>query len=390
MSGGGTLTKWQYKQKEGNNSFDANWTDISETSTTLSHVVSGLDNSKSYQYKVRAVNATGDSAASAESTAASPTVVTLGASSVTHDSATLTIANWSGDWYHKRTAPTTPTASCSSVVSSPTKTASLSSLSGNTDYTWKAYSDSGCSTELASDDFLTKPDQPAKPTASGAGSGKLKLSASVNGSGTISKWQAQQKAGGGTFGSWQDLSNSGSTSLNHTFNGLTDGTSYQFKVRAVNATGNSAASAASDAKQPTAVTLTASAVGTTTATLTIGGHPGDWYYRADQSPYDSCSTVVSARTASLGGLSENTSYVLKAYSDSGCGTEIASETFRTLRTQANAQPSPPSSPSPPPLPPLTAPSAPSKPDATPGDPRGEAGVDLGQATAARRSRRGST
>ena len=74
------------------------------------------------------MNATGTSAASDASDAAQPADETLTASSVTHDSATITIGNYAGDWYHKRTAPSTPAASCSSVVSAPTKTASLSGL----------------------------------------------------------------------------------------------------------------------------------------------------------------------------------------------------------------------------------------------------------------------
>ena len=274
VTGNATLTKWQYKQKEGNNSFDANWTDISQTTTTLNHVVSGLDNTKSYQYKVRAVNATGNSAESDASTAVSPAAVTLAASSVTNDSATLTVSNWTSDWYHKRSSPTSPTPSCSSKITAGTYTADLSSLSGNTDYTWKVYSDSGCSTELASDDFLTKPGKPTKPAAAKAGSNKLKVTSSVTGGGTLTKWQYKRKVGTGDFDDdWTDISKT-ATSLSHTFGSLTNGTNYQYKVRAVNATGNSAESDASTAVSPAAVTLTAGNITDDTARLTIGNWAG--------------------------------------------------------------------------------------------------------------------
>ena len=112
-------------------------------------------------------------------------------------------------------------------------------------YTFKAYSDSSCTdaNELAvTDPFLTKPGQPTTPTVeAGAGSGQLTLSATVTGSGAISGWQVQQKEGNGNFGSWTNIASTSTTNLFHTLTGLSDGTDYQFKVRAVNATGNGAA-----------------------------------------------------------------------------------------------------------------------------------------------------
>ena len=91
---------------------------------------------------------------------------TLTATNITHDAATLTIADHSGAWYYKYSAP--DGGSCSSAVSSGTTTASLSSLAGNTSYTFKAYNDSSCATELtsASTDvaLLTQPAKPTTPT----------------------------------------------------------------------------------------------------------------------------------------------------------------------------------------------------------------------------------
>ena len=159
---------------------------------------------------------------------------TLTASSVTHNSATLTLGSHAGSWWLKRTKPSDTT--CKSKGT--TATESLSGLDSNKNYTYKAYSDNNCSTALASESFLTKPGKPSKPVASvGAGSGKLTIAASVTGDGTLDKWQYKQKEGTGDFDDdWTDISLT-STSLSHTVSGLTDGTDYQFKVRAVNATG---------------------------------------------------------------------------------------------------------------------------------------------------------
>ena len=288
------------------------------------------------------MNATDDGVASDASVAAAPVDETLTASSVTHNSATLTIGNHTGDWYYKANAA--PDASCSSTAVSTT-TKNLTGLSGNTSYTYKAYSDSSCNTELASASaFLTKPGKPTKPTATaGAGSGKLTLSSSVTGGGTISKWQyRQKKETDNTFGDWQDISST-ATSLSHTVTGLTDGTKYQFKVLAVNATGNSAASAASNAAAPANETLAASSVTHNSATLTIGNHSGNWHYKANAAPDASCSsTAVSTTTKNLTGLSGNTSYTYKAYSDSSCNTEpgrrigVPDQTRQTNQATATA------------------------------------------------------
>ena len=59
---------------------------------------------------------------------------------------------------------------------------------------------------------------------------------------SITKWQYQQKVGGAAWGSWTDFPNSQASTKDHTFTELTDGTQYQFRVRAVNDAGNSAES----------------------------------------------------------------------------------------------------------------------------------------------------
>ena len=43
-----------------------------------------------------------------------------------------------------------------------------------------------------------------------------------------------------------------------------------------------------------------------------------------------CSSAVTSAIASLDNLTANTSYEWKAYSDAGCTTEIAGESFSTL------------------------------------------------------------
>lgn len=332
--GGTDITKWQYTYKT--NGDYGSWKDISSTSKSLKHTVSGLTNGTSYQFKMRAVNGVGESAESPESEAVEPVAATLAVTghAIDDTKATLMIDNHLGDWYYK--ANTAPDTSCSSVVSSGTTTASLTNLSANTPYIYSAYSDSACKQAnllSTASTYLTKPGKPTKPVvSSGVGTGQLVLNAMVTGSGLLTKWQYQQKSGG-SFGSWQNISST-STRLSHTVSGLIDGTSYQFKVRAVNASGDGMESDASDEATPTVVTLTVTAHTTdnSRATLTIGSHSGDWYYKANAAPDTSCSSVVSSGTTiNLTNLSANTFYIYRAYSDSTCTAVnlLATTTFLT-------------------------------------------------------------
>ena len=171
--------------------------------------------------------------------------------------------------YYKYTAPTGGTCAASAVTAS---TKDLTELAGNTTYTFKAYSDSGCATELASETFLTKPGKPTRPTATpGAGSGKLTLKASITGDGTPAKWQYKEKEGNDWDADWTDVSNSASTSLSHTLSGLTDGTKYRYKVRAANATGDGVESDESAEATPADEALTASS-----GSVAEKGRVGNW------------------------------------------------------------------------------------------------------------------
>ena len=318
------LTKWQYTKKEGDGSFDDTWTDISSTSATLAYTVTGLTNGTNYQFKVRAVNATGTGLPSAASDAASPQATTLSADNIGSTRATLTIANHTGAWYYKQRNP--QLGNCLSAGTGTTE--SIDGLSANYHYNYAAYRDSNCSTRIATTTFLTKPGRPSKPTVE-AGSGELTISSIIPASPfpkVLTKWQYTKKEGDGSFdATWTDI-NSTSYSLSHTVTGLTGGTNYQFKVRAVNATGEGPPSAASDAASPYTATLSVGDITESTATLTITNHAGNWYYPTHAvtiGPGNSCSSAVTGTTAVITGLSPNSSYSYAAFSDSNCSTKIA-------------------------------------------------------------------
>ena len=79
-------------------------------------------------------------------------------------------------------------------------------------------------------------------------------------------------------------------------------------------------------------TLTATNVTPTTATLTLAHGPvAAWYYKGAQSGAACVPVPAGTTTARLRGLSENTTYTYKAYSNSGCTTALTPDvTFTTL------------------------------------------------------------
>ena len=66
-------------------------------------------------------------------------------------------------------------------------------------------------------------------------------------------------------------------------------------------------------------TLSAGSITASGATLTIANHSGDWYYKADKAPDNTCSSsAVTGTTKTLTGLSPVETYTYSAYSASGC------------------------------------------------------------------------
>ena len=83
------------------------------------------------------------------------------------------------------------------------------------------------------------PAKPADLTATSPASQQVTLTWTDPEEPSIDKWQYQQKVGRADWGTWTDFPGSQASTKDHTFTGLTDGTEYKFKVRAVNAVGNS-------------------------------------------------------------------------------------------------------------------------------------------------------
>ena len=235
----------------------------------------------------------------------------LGVSAVTSTTATLTRSWSAGNWYVKQTAPSV--GSCSSAISGTTH--GLSPLAAGTTYTYKAYSNVSCTTELASATFTT----PAL-TAGGTGGDQVTLTFS----GHTGSWYVKQTAP--TSGSCSTAIST-STRLITT---LSRSTTYTYKAY-------SDAGCATELASVTFTTtggLTASSVTATGAMLTLDlyTHPVTWYWKQTSPSSGTCWTKMSGTTVSLNGtLTAGRTYTYKAYSNSSCSAsaEIASVTFST-------------------------------------------------------------
>ena len=243
---------------------------------------------------------------------------TLTASAITQTGATLTIANHNstGWWYKGSQSGATCTA-----VASGTSTATLTGLTANTAYTYKAYLDSACSTEL------TTAGKNAKFTTLAA---TLTASAITETSATltitdhyVTKWWYKALLPRNKFPC--TAAPSGSSTV--TLTGLTPGTRHYFIAYSDSAC--SVAAELTKARQdadfntlaPTP-TLTPSAITQTGATLTLADHSTEWWYKGSQSDATCTAVASGTSTATLTGLTDNTAYTYKAYSDSACTTEL--------------------------------------------------------------------
>ena len=85
-------------------------------------------------------------------------------------------------------------------------------------------------------------------------------------------------------------------------------------------------------------TLTASNIGTTTARLTIATHTGQWWYKADVGPDNTCKGPVAANTATkdLTSLTAGTAYTYTAYDATGCAAADVLSTTASFTTNVTA------------------------------------------------------
>ena len=272
-----------------------------------------IDDTKAYALSVSTTNAWGESYGASK--LIHPIILTV--SNITWYTARLTLSNYPGDWYYQ--ANTGPDSSCTGPVTALAK--DLAGLNQGGTYTYSAYSDNRCENLLITADAFT--------THSLAVTNIAQTTATVTLNGYAGNWYYQADTGPDAAACKGPIT--GATAVN--LANLSAGTPYTYRAYDNNtclttASGGTASELAYALFTTIEITLTASNVTGAGATLTIANHSGDWYYQ-HSGQGATCQGPVAGNSQSLTTLTAGT-YTYSAYSDSGCGTLLATAAAFTL------------------------------------------------------------
>lgn len=251
--------------------------------------------------------------------------VTFTVSNVYDVKATLNLSGHATAWYYK--ANKAPDNTCKTVTAN-TATKELTGLTANTSYTYTAYSNSGCSTKVGdSVTFITK-----KQILTLVENGRYTAALSLRG---LNLTKAHVKGDGtapyNTCAKWSGaVDDDGLLQLT----GLTAGTDYTYRVYEDS---GCATELAKIEFTTYGAGLTLSKLGDTTATLKISEHTGVWYYKERNAVTCQGPVAAGVTTKDLTGLTHDTFYVYRAYSDSACATQVARLSFYTKVTGATPE-----------------------------------------------------
>ena len=246
---GDAVDKYQVRRKEGTGNYGA-WTDIAQTSPVVQSVsttVTGLTNGTAYTFQVRAVNARGAGAASAEVTA-TPVPAAPSSLRAMAQAAGAVFLSWGTPTGVTVTAyvieVSTDGGTTWSALANATASHYTHAGTGGTTYHYRVKARYG-SGQNAEDSAWTNtasatataagaPAEPADFTATGL-DGSVRLAWSDPGDSTITGYEYQQATGGAVLGAggWTTIANSSATTTEYTVPNLTNRTRYTFRVRAV-------------------------------------------------------------------------------------------------------------------------------------------------------------
>ncbi len=261
--GNSSITKYQYQQKSGDEDY-GDWTDIDPSgAATISHTITGLTNGTEYTFRIRAVNATGNSEASDEVPVA---VGAPAAAELTATAGTLqAILSWTfvddpsiTKWqYQQREGDAGFGDEWKDIPGSGavTRNYTVDQLTGDVTYTFHVRAVNANGDGISSNESQATPVNPGTPAAAelkaSLEDGQVILSWTLAEDPYITKWQYQRREGEEAFGSgWEDIPGSGATTRSQTVTGPEAGVTHGFRVRALNVSGNGLASNEATVTQP--------------------------------------------------------------------------------------------------------------------------------------------
>ena len=351
---GPTISGYTVQWKSGAQSFDST---RQATATGTSHTITTLTDGTEYTVRVKATNTVGDSGWSSEVTATpganAPLKPTRPRATAGNAQVSLTWTSGGNGgsaitgWQYRQKADSGSYGDWTNIPGSGATTTSYTvpSLTNGTTYTFRVRAVNARGNGIESDESnpvtpsTSGPTVPLAPTNVTAvrGNAQVSLSWTSGGDGgaAITRWEYQQKAGGGNYGTWTAISNSDPWTTSHTVTTLTNGTQYRFKVRAVNSVGDGA-SGESNAATPATVpgAPTGLAVATDgeghakvmlewTAPSDNGGAAVTEYWVQWKSGSQEFSTSRQARTQytahTVTGLTDDTAYTFRVQAVNAVG-----------------------------------------------------------------------
>ena len=242
------------------------WDDIVESDAeTTSHIVTGLTNGTAYAFRARAVNTFGASDPS-DSVSETPKASYAPARplnfSATQSGAGQVELTWGAHRYplsvtgyaYSQNDGGGPSWTDIDGSDSSTVSHTVTGLFEGVTYTFAVSAINSTGSTESDSRSVTIVGTPAAPDSFSAvaGDGQVWLGWRSPADFTISGYEYRQKEGTDAFGDWQTIPGSRAGSTFHIVTGLTNGTSYTFQVRAVNAAGESDSSGEQSATPATA------------------------------------------------------------------------------------------------------------------------------------------
>ncbi len=180
------------------------------------------------------------------------------------------------------------------------------------------------------------------------GDGQVALSwaDSSSGGSAITSWQYRQSESGGGYGAWTDIADSGPDTSGHTVTGLSNGTSYTFQVRAVNAQGAGDAitsAAVTPGTVPPAPSVSAAGgngqvdLSWTPGTSSGAGPTTGWQVQVDDGDWsDIADSGADTTSHSVTGLANGTAYSFGVRAVNSFGAGAAGSASATPATTPSA------------------------------------------------------
>lgn len=362
-SNGSPITNYSY-QASLNGTTWASAVQMGVTSSPFT--VTGLTNGTTYYFRIAATNAAGTGSYTSATTAVTPVAVPAQVGTVTPTAGNTQVSlSWSApstngsaitDYLIQRSDDGGNSWTTFSDSVSTTASATVTGLTNGTAYVFRvaavnAIGTGAYSATSVSATPFTFASAPAAPTAT-PGNAQVVLSwtAPASNGAAISNYMYQTSSNGGS--TWGAAVSAGSNGTTVTVTGLTNGTSYVFRVAAVNAAGTGSYSGASSAAVPATVP---SQVGTVTPTAgteqvslawsspsnggsAITDYIVQWSSDGGSTWTTFADSISTATSATVTGLTNATSYVFRvaAVNAMGTGTYSGASTLSTPFTFASA------------------------------------------------------